>query len=280
MQGSSPTIRQATIDTPTAGAARWDCHPGAGPDETITGLDEGIASEMPAEREERRPSAPGGNAVSRRPRPRPAAGPRNAVSLSIELDRDWCASKCGGMAIPAADFWTPWFPVGGILISLAGFLLGLKKWRQEQPRIVATVEAIESFHSDCDFESIHFVLRNTGGKQTTVEKITLIEPAPWFADGKWGLMMRLVRCGVTEYNIGSQLRGSKALPYVLEPNGVYKCHFQIADEPEAGVRFNRLLLSNLDEQITKGRLRYAIVCAHHKRPKGGRVKVEKSSIDY
>ena len=263
-----------------AGAAGWDCHPGAGPDETITGLDEGIASEMPAEREERRPSAPGGNAVSRRPRPRPAAGPRNEVYLSIELDRDWCASNCGRMANPAADFWTPWFPVGGILISLAGFLLGLKKWRQEQPRIVATVEAIESFSAGCKFDGIRFVLRNTGGKQTTVVKMTLIEPAPWFADGIWGFSMRLARCGVREYNVGSQLCGSKALPHVLEPNGFYECHFQIAGESEDGGRFKSLIMSNFDEQITKGRLRYAIVCSHHKRAKGGRVKVETTSIDY
>jgi hypothetical protein len=178
---------------------------------------------------------------------------------------------------------------GTLVIALWGATLGtvtlawnLWKWRQESPRVVASVEAIESFTREDGYAGIRFKIRNRGGKKTTIEQVLLYRRHGWLEDGWAGIWFRLSRTLPWQRNLAGSDSKTVKLPAVLDTGGLWEGWAVLEDDAEAGDGAQRHQGVIPDEDIHKliraGELRYSVVCSHTSRPLRGLVLLERDSL--
>ena len=164
---------------------------------------------------------------------------------------------------------------GAVLATLT-FLWNILKWREERPRIFATVEAIESLLTENSFAGISLTLRNRGGKKTTIESIFLYRRQGWFEFGLAGVLDRICRRVPLKFNVSVANPKTVELPKVLDVNESWERFIPLEASGEESEEVRRQIDHNraIMKVLQAGGLRYAIQCSHTSRKLRGLVQQE------
>ena len=175
---------------------------------------------------------------------------------------------------------TLFIAIWGVILGTVTLIWNIVRWRQEKPRITATVEALESFWSENNFRGIRLTIRNRGGKRTTIEQVFFYERTPWFKYGFESVLERLGKEIEWQQNVGVANQKTVKLPVVLDVNEMWEGFVQLeTNEPDnedelRQVENNHRLLGPLKS----GNLRFSIQCSHTKRRVRGLIRGEEDSL--
>jgi hypothetical protein len=161
---------------------------------------------------------------------------------------------------------TLFIAIWGAVLGTMTFFWNLWKWHQENPRIVATVQTIESSWSEGGFAGIRLILRNRGGEKTTVEKIFFNQRPRWFELGLCSVLLRLRGEVKDRQNMGVSNPKTVQLPVVLDVNGVWEGFVPLElNDPDNEEEIRQIEINHkLVEALKSGVLRYSIQCSHKK----------------
>lgn len=175
---------------------------------------------------------------------------------------------------------TLYIAIWGAVLGTVTFVWNIWKWRQESPCIVETVEAVKSHWNENEYAGIRLILRNRGGKKTTVEEIFLCQRPRWSEWG-WYCVLFRVRGEVTwQHNVGVSNPKTAKLPVVLDVNEVWKGFIPLElNDPDNEEELHQLERNREPLEILKsGKLRYSIQCSHTRRRIRGWVGNEDDEI--
>lgn len=178
------------------------------------------------------------------------------------------------------DNLTPYIAVWGAFLGTLTFCWNILRWRQERPRVLATVEAVKSMGKNDCFSGIRLTLRNRGGKKTTIEHIILYRRERWFESGLGGFLARIIGDVASQFNVGAANRNTIELPKMLDVNELWQRFIPLEaseDDSEEVLRqidHNRGIVADLHAGV----LRYSIQCSHTGRKLRGLVRPEMFSM--
>lgn len=170
--------------------------------------------------------------------------------------------------------------IWGAALGTITFAWNVWKWRQESPRIVATVEAVRSLWDGNNYVGIRMKLRNRGGKKTTIEKIHFCRRSDWERWGAWAILRRLRREVDWQCNVGASNPKTAKLPVVLDVNEAWDGYVQLEIEDPGDEKEEDQVNRNKDilEILKAGKLRYSVQCSHTHRRICGPVREEDDLI--
>ena len=159
---------------------------------------------------------------------------------------------------------TLFIAIWGAVLGTLTFSWNLWKWRRENPRIAATVEAVESFWTENNYAGIRITLRNRGGRKTTIERISLYQRLQWFEFGLAGVFLRLHGEAVWEQNVGVSNPKTAKIPVILDVNELWEGFIPLeANEPDNEEELRRIDINRTIPKVLRSRkLRYSILCSH------------------
>jgi hypothetical protein len=162
---------------------------------------------------------------------------------------------------------TLFIAIWGAVLGTLTFFWNLWKWRRENPRIAATVEAVESFCTENSFAGIRMTLRNRGGRKTTIERISLYRRLEWFEFGLASVLIRLNGEAAWEQNVGVSNPKTAKIPVVLDVNEFWEGFIPLeANEPDNEEELRQIDINRtIPEILRSGKLRYSILCSHTSR---------------
>jgi hypothetical protein len=171
---------------------------------------------------------------------------------------------------------TLFIAIWGAALGTLTFFWNLWKWRLENPCIVVTVEAVESFWTENTFGGIRMTLRNRGGKITTVERIYLYRRQDWFEYGFVGILLRFQREVPWQQDVGVSNSKTAKIPVVLDVNELWEGFIPLeANEPDNEEELRQISINRaIPEILRSGKLRYSILCSHTNRRIRGLVQNE------
>ena len=175
---------------------------------------------------------------------------------------------------------TLYIAIWGAVLGTVTFAWNIWKWRQENPHIVATVEALRSSWSEANFAGIRLTIRNRGGKKTTVEEIYFYRRLLWFEYGFSSVLPRLFKEIPWQQNAGVSNPETVKLPVILDVNGVWEGFVSLQlNDPDNEKELRQIDRNReLEKMLQSEQLRYSIICSHTSRRLRGLVKGEADTL--
>jgi hypothetical protein len=170
---------------------------------------------------------------------------------------------------------TLFLAIWGAAIGTLTFFWNLWKWKQESPHVKATVEAVESTWTE-NSSGIRLLLRNRGGKKTTIEEILLYRRQEWFSDGLTGILFRVKKIVPWGQNLSVSNPKTIKLPVILDVHETWEGFIPFEANEADNEDEQRIIDRNREAArlLQIGKLRYSIHCSHTDRRITGFVKNE------